>query len=58
MYKENLNDDLGVGDKVHHDKFGDGVVINIKDDLATIAFNRAVGIKTMKANHISLKKIN
>ena len=58
MYKENLNDDLDVGDKVHHDKFGDGVVINIKDDLATIAFNRAVGIKTMKANHISLKKIN
>ena len=58
MYKENLNSDLGVGDRDHHDKFGDGVVINIKDDLATIAFNRVVGIKTMKANHISLKKIN
>ena len=58
MYKENLNSDLCVGDRVSHDKFGEGVVINVKDDLATIAFGRAFGIKTMKANHISLKKIN
>ena len=57
MYKENLNDDLCVGDKVYHDKFKEGVVININNDLATIAFSREFGIKTMKSNHISLKKI-
>ena len=58
MYKDNHNDDLSIGDRVYHDKFKEGVVINIKDDLATIAFSREFGIKTMKSNHISLKKID
>ncbi len=58
MYKENYNNDLQVGDKVYHSLYKEGVVVNIDGDLATIAFSREVGIKKMKANHISLKKIN
>lgn len=58
MYKENYNNDLQVGDKVYHSLYKEGVVVNIDGDLATIAFSREVGIKKMKANHISLKKVN
>lgn len=58
MYKENANEELSVGDKVYHDKFKEGVVININGDLAMIAFGREFGIKTLKSNHISLKKIS
>lgn len=58
MYKENYNEDLRVGDKVFHTLYKEGVVVNIDRDLATIAFSREVGIKKMKSNHISLKKIS
>lgn len=58
MYKENYNNDLQVGDKVFHSLYKEGVVVGIDGDLATIAFSREVGIKKMKSNHISLKKIN
>lgn len=57
MYKENHNEGLTIGDKVYHDIYKEGVVININKDLATIAFSKNVGIKILKSNHISLKKI-
>ncbi len=58
MYKDNSSENLSIGDKVYHDKFKEGVVININGDLATIAFSKEFGIKTLKSNHISLKKIS
>lgn len=47
---------LHKGDTVVHTAFGEGVIINIKDDLATIAFEQKFGIRKIMANHPSLSK--
>lgn len=57
QYEEGLNEDLKTGDNVIHDKFGEGVVVNIDGSIATIAFRHGVGIKSLASNHKSLKKI-
>ena len=46
------------GDKVIHTVFGNGVVVKLSGNLATIAFDRGVGIKTIAANHKYLTKKN
>ena len=60
--KENMlnEDDLGYsyGDKVIHEKFGVGVIIEIKGPIATIAFNKNIGIKKMLKNHKSIRKVD
>ena len=53
-YTEN---NLNKGDKVAHDKFGEGVVITIVDDTVMIAFKAPHGIKKLLKNHASIKKI-
>ena len=58
MYDEDLNTDLRPGDNVKHDTFGTGVVIQINNNIATIAFKSGIGIKTLAKNHKSLHKIN
>ena len=50
MYNE-TSTGLKSGDKVTHSIFGDGVVVSVNKDLATIAFSYKVGIKTIAANH-------
>lgn len=45
------------GDKVHHDRFGDGIVINVTGGIAQIAFPYPAGIKKIAAAHPALKKI-
>ena len=45
MYERDLNDDLKVGDKVVHDKFGEGIVVKID------------GIKNLAKNHKSIKRV-
>lgn len=57
MYIENKNDDLKPGDKVKHATYGEGVVITVDKELATIAFNQEIGIKTLIKTHKSLKKL-
>ena len=47
---------LKSGDKVSHSIFGDGVVVKVEGNLATIAFRFGVGIKTIAANHKYLTK--
>lgn len=47
---------LHKGDTVVHTAFGEGVIINIKDGLATIAFEQKFGIRKIMANHPSLSK--
>ena len=56
MYNETSSDEIKTGDKVIHNIFGDGVVINVSGGLATIAFNHKIGIKTIAANHKYLTK--
>ena len=57
MYESGRNDDLNVGDRVLHDKYGEGVVVKIDGSLATIAFGFKEGIKQLMKNHKSLRKI-
>lgn len=47
---------LRKGDLVVHTVFGDGIIINITDDLATIAFDKRFGIRKIMASHPSLSK--
>lgn len=64
---ESLNDDhastprrkggkLRKNDIVEHQAFGEGVVISVKDGLATIAFDKKFGIRKIMADHPSLTK--
>ena len=57
MYERDLNDDLKVGDKVVHDKFGEGIVVKIDGSVATIAFGYMYGIKNLAKNHKSIKRV-
>ena len=44
------------GDIVMHTVYGQGVIINIQDNIATVAFKQSVGVKKLNALHPSLKK--
>lgn len=48
---------LVIGDKVKHAIFGEGVVVMIDQDKATIAFKSPVGIKVLMKDHPSIQKI-
>lgn len=48
---------IEVGDHVHHDTFGDGVVVMCDKSLVTIAFPHPHGVKKMMKNHKSLTKL-
>ena len=47
---------LHKGDVVEHTAFGEGVIVSIKDGLATIAFDHKFGIRKIMADHPSLRK--
>jgi DNA helicase-2/ATP-dependent DNA helicase PcrA len=54
---ENIDSKIKKGDHVMHKMFGQGIVVNIKDKVATIAFNHPYGIKKIKASHPSIQKV-
>ena len=56
MYSNKTVDGLQAGDTVIHTIFGEGVIIKISGDIATIAFKYGVGIKSIAANHKYLSK--
>lgn len=45
------------GDKVIHDTYGEGVVIEVTKTILTIAFNKNIGIKKILKNHKSIRRI-
>ena len=45
------------GDKVIHDIYGEGVVIEITNTILTIAFKKEIGIKKLLKNHKSIRKV-
>lgn len=50
---------FGIGDKVSHNIFGQGIVVNITGGVATIAFeDPKVGVKKMALSIAPLKRIN
>ena len=55
MYNETTAE-YRTGDKVEHTKFGEGVIVNIDDNIATIAFKFGIGIKSIALNHKFLSK--
>ena len=48
---------LRKGDIVEHSIYGQGVILEVRDAIATIAFGHQYGVKKMNALHPSLKKI-
>lgn len=48
---------LKTGDHVEHNTFGNGVVVSIENDVATIAFALPHGIKKILESHPGLRKI-
>ncbi len=57
-YKTLLHNDenFRVGDKVNHRAFGAGIIVSINGGIASIAFNKNIGIKQVMTNHSSLSK--
>lgn len=51
----NINDSkekkVKIGSKILHSRFGEGVVVSINNDICTIAFSAAHGIKKLDINH-------
>lgn len=59
-YSKNYRDDyieFQIGDNVIHTIFGMGIVTDVNKDELTIAFKAPYGVKTISANHTSIKRI-
>ena len=46
------------GDKIEHDTYGVGVVIEVSKTIITVAFKNGIGIKKLLKNHKSIRRIN
>ena len=44
------------GDIVDHKVYGEGVVVDIQDDIASVAFGHSIGVKNLNIHHPSLRK--
>lgn len=55
--KEISNKNIKEGDKVKHDNFGEGMVVQEDEEIIKVAFKIDVGIKIFKRGHPALKKI-
>jgi DNA helicase-2/ATP-dependent DNA helicase PcrA len=53
---QSVETNLSVGDKIKHKTFGNGVVVAISADKATIAFGKEIGIKVLMKDHPSIEK--
>jgi len=50
------SDNFSPGDKVRHNKFGEGIIVSIKDLIATVAF-AGKGVKKLDLSIAPLKKV-
>ena len=48
---------FSIGDKINHKVFGDGMIVKIEGDIINVAFPSPTGIKKLKANHPSIRKL-
>ena len=48
---------IKTGDKINHKAFGDGIVVASDGNSITVAFKQEVGIKKLKADHPSIRKL-
>ena len=59
-HEKNVYEDdqeFSYGDKIMHDTYGKGVVVDVSGSIISVAFNKDVGIKKLLKNHKSIKKI-
>lgn len=47
-----------IGEHIIHDTYGEGIIVNIKDKILTVAFPSPDGLKTLMKGHKSIKKVN
>lgn len=45
------------GDKIEHDTYGVGVVVEVSKTIITVAFKNGIGIKKLLKNHKSIRKV-
>jgi DNA helicase-2/ATP-dependent DNA helicase PcrA len=55
LINDNKND-LSKGNKVHHQSFGDGIVVSVVGDKCVIAFQHPHGVKTLLKDHPAISK--
>ena len=58
MIGDNEIHDWKQGDLVEHDVFGKGVIVKVQGQTLDIAFSMPYGIKTLMAQHKSLKRLS
>lgn len=44
------------GDMVEHPQFGKGIIVDVEQDLVTIAFHQSIGVRKLSKTHTVLKK--
>lgn len=55
-YSEN-KEEIKIGDKVSHDAFGNGIVVQVDEEVVKVAFSISAGVKIFKKGHPAIKKI-
>ena len=55
--KGNCDEEYKPGEKIKHDKYGEGVIIAVETSILTIAFAHPHGIIKIMKGHKSIKKI-
>jgi DNA helicase-2/ATP-dependent DNA helicase PcrA len=53
----NKYEEYSIGEKIKHDKYGEGVVITVENSILTIAFAHPYGIVKIMKGHKSIKKL-
>ncbi len=53
----NEDQEYSYGDKIMHDTYGLGVVVDVSGSIISVAFNKDVGIKKLLKNHKSIRKV-
>ncbi len=58
-FKENYlkNRDFVIGDNISHTSFGNGVIVNIRNDVVDVVFQEPYGTKTLLKNHKSIERL-
>ena len=54
---EYTDDEYTIGEHIMHDIYGEGVVVDIKGSVITVAFAHPYGIKSLMKGHKSIKKV-
>lgn len=54
----NQNEEYKIGERIQHDKYGEGIIISIDSKIITVAFPHPHGIQKLIKGHISIRKVD